>query len=525
MQNSTGNIQSMTDTRRSSLFQPVEWDAGLQSLIDNHPDRFRAGDQGIYFMGSVMRPAELSCFHGNNRSVGYILYYRSRLPALLERYQTLVALRGERLVAERAEIIRHFDFIPVWTHMLNMHLLVADDHRAALLHIRNALSNLFGFGTGPGEGRVHMVMNGTEAIAKLAETQYDLLITDIDMPGADGFEVIRFFQDAGADRSTRIIVFSGSPRSRYADSLMRYNVLYYVQKDDLLSELIEALWKVSVDAFLSTNYQESQTHLLTPLSQISPGRVTPGELARRIIDALGQYTDLEQRQQVLQSLGGHYDPVTDVLVMGELLRSNLLETEKLTIIQRLSGMLKTQQAAIAATENVLHSVLEEVPADPIQNAIIDLFLKHRIGLVTARLRALLFHYKLSTNVRRHLVFQLCRIYVESGRSDAPGDRNIRVALFDMFIECFRTDGAVDYTKNDNNGIREFILNNFIPALSIGTQRPHELQGIIHHLTQLQRETGLEERFREITNTLIPVLKLRYMNLRTISQLSNLEGEE
>ena len=70
-----------------------------------------------------------------------------------------------------------------------MRLLVAEDERALHEIICRHLER---------EGyRVDSCHNGDEAIAILSYTEYDAVVLDIMMPGADGFSVLRTLRDAG----------------------------------------------------------------------------------------------------------------------------------------------------------------------------------------------------------------------------------------------------------------------------------------------------------------------------------------
>lgn len=66
---------------------------------------------------------------------------------------------------------------------MSRHILVADDSAANRLALRLELQDR-GFSVDEAE-------DGTEAIAKLAEQNYQAVITDVWMPGADGIAVVQ----------------------------------------------------------------------------------------------------------------------------------------------------------------------------------------------------------------------------------------------------------------------------------------------------------------------------------------------
>ncbi len=62
-------------------------------------------------------------------------------------------------------------------------ILIAEDNPAMLRSLRMALQG--------GGHNVHAVSDGVEAVAALRRQHFDLLLTDIVMPGLDGVEVAR----------------------------------------------------------------------------------------------------------------------------------------------------------------------------------------------------------------------------------------------------------------------------------------------------------------------------------------------
>jgi CheY-like chemotaxis protein len=82
------------------------------------------------------------------------------------------------------------------------HILVIDDEKAILNVVRTILSRA-GF-------TVEIALNGQKGIQKFDSGQFDLVITDILMPGIDGREVVKHIRNS--DRPlTPIIGFSGTP--------------------------------------------------------------------------------------------------------------------------------------------------------------------------------------------------------------------------------------------------------------------------------------------------------------------------
>ena len=82
------------------------------------------------------------------------------------------------------------------------HILVIDDENAILNVVQAALSRA-GF-------KVDIALDGQKGIQKFDSGQFDLVITDILMPGLDGRKVVEHIRNSNRPY-TPIIGFSGTP--------------------------------------------------------------------------------------------------------------------------------------------------------------------------------------------------------------------------------------------------------------------------------------------------------------------------
>jgi len=82
-----------------------------------------------------------------------------------------------------------------------LHVLIADDDAA----IRGLLATILG----TSECSVDLVSNGVEAIRAFADRDYDLVITDLEMPRLDGRELTRSIRQL--NRSVPVVMISGCP--------------------------------------------------------------------------------------------------------------------------------------------------------------------------------------------------------------------------------------------------------------------------------------------------------------------------
>ena len=71
--------------------------------------------------------------------------------------------------------------------------------------------------------------NGQEAIKIMEETEIDLVITDIKMPGIDGLQLIEQTRKK-LSKKVRFIILSGFYEFEYAKKAIKYDVVDYVLK-------------------------------------------------------------------------------------------------------------------------------------------------------------------------------------------------------------------------------------------------------------------------------------------------------
>ncbi|MEW5909736.1 MAG: response regulator [Thermodesulfobacteriota bacterium] len=110
-------------------------------------------------------------------------------------------------------------------------ILVVDDEK----DVADTLERLL-----VGEGfHVKVAYGGKEAIDLIENEHFDIVITDIHMPGIDGFEVMRCVK--AKNEETRVIVLTGCYLNTNAKEFLRNNGVF-----DYISKPIE-----NIDTFLS----------------------------------------------------------------------------------------------------------------------------------------------------------------------------------------------------------------------------------------------------------------------------------
>lgn len=116
-----------------------------------------------------------------------------------------------------------------------MKILLAEDQAM----IRTALASLLAL---EGGFRVVDVEDGQQAREKLRQESFDLLLTDIEMPGLTGIELAQFIHQQ--QLPTKVIIFTTFGRSGYVKRAMDANVSGFLLKDAPVQKLIEAIHDV-----------------------------------------------------------------------------------------------------------------------------------------------------------------------------------------------------------------------------------------------------------------------------------------
>jgi two-component system invasion response regulator UvrY len=120
-----------------------------------------------------------------------------------------------------------------------MNILIADDHAGVRHGLREILADAFP------DARFSEACDGDEAFCNLAESEYDLLLLDINMPGRNGLDVL---QDVKRDYpQVPVIIVSVQPEDQYAVRCLRTGAAAYVNKDRATEELARVVGKVLSD--------------------------------------------------------------------------------------------------------------------------------------------------------------------------------------------------------------------------------------------------------------------------------------
>ncbi|HET9571403.1 MAG TPA: response regulator transcription factor [Bacteroidales bacterium] len=118
-----------------------------------------------------------------------------------------------------------------------MKVLIADDHAIVREGVKQIVKTL------PEVKLIEEVSDGIQAFAKICETNYDIVILDISMPGMTGLDVLQRMKDR--DIKTKVLIFSFYPQEQYAIRAFKLGASGYLSKDSAFEELAMAIRKIN----------------------------------------------------------------------------------------------------------------------------------------------------------------------------------------------------------------------------------------------------------------------------------------
>ncbi len=119
----------------------------------------------------------------------------------------------------------------------SLEVLVVDDSLTARKHIARVLSNL-------GIERITMAENGREAVERMAQQFFDLIVTDYNMPEMDGQELTRYIRENSQQRSIPILMVTSEAYSSHLAGVKQLGVSAMCDKPFEPSEVKELLRKI-----------------------------------------------------------------------------------------------------------------------------------------------------------------------------------------------------------------------------------------------------------------------------------------
>jgi len=118
-----------------------------------------------------------------------------------------------------------------------MKILIADDHAIVREGLKQIVKTL------PEVTLIDEASEGNEALLKIKEVGYDLVILDISMPGLSGLDILQSISRRKID--TRVLMLSFHPEEQYAIRALKLGASGYLSKNSAFEELTTAIRKIA----------------------------------------------------------------------------------------------------------------------------------------------------------------------------------------------------------------------------------------------------------------------------------------
>ncbi len=155
----------------------------------------------------------------------------------------------------------------------SMRILLVEDEQIIAVTLKDDLE---------GAGyEVRHVADGKLAIAELAQKSYDVVITDVRLPGADGMQVLLAAKRARPD--TEVLVMTAHATVEHAVEAMRLGADDYIQKPFLNEHVLERLLRIGKFRALLSENQRLREQLQSSHGQGLPGVIGQSRAMQAIV--------------------------------------------------------------------------------------------------------------------------------------------------------------------------------------------------------------------------------------------------
>jgi len=201
--------------------------------------------------------------------------------------------------------------------MKHKSVLIVDDEKNIRLTLSQALEIL--------EVEIETAANGEEALSKLKEREFGLILLDLKMPGMDGMEVLRQVSEIRPD--IRIIIITAYGTVESAVEAMKLGAADFIQKPFASEEIRELVSRVmdreKIDEQKTVDYGSSielakrcigdrhfdaaVQHVRRAIS-LDPGRPEAFNLLGALMEIQGDRLEAQKNYRAALSLDPSYEP-------------------------------------------------------------------------------------------------------------------------------------------------------------------------------------------------------------------------
>lgn len=204
-----------------------------------------------------------------------------------------------------------------------MNILIADDHTIVRKGIRQILMEEFN------EAVIEEVADGNEMLYKIRNEKFDIVISDISMPGRSGLESLKQVKEEFP--KLPVLILSMHSEDQYAIRVLKAGASGYLTKDSAPEELVKAVKQI-----------------------ISTGRY----ISPAVADKLAENINLRSTEQLHESLSDREFEVLKMIGSGKTvseiaqilsLSVNTISTYRVRILEK---------TKLHSNSEVMHYVLE-----------------------------------------------------------------------------------------------------------------------------------------------------------------------
>jgi DNA-binding NtrC family response regulator len=186
---------------------------------------------------------------------------------------------------------------------VNPTILVVDDVPALADQYAYDLRRLGGY-------RTRTATGGREAIAIVSEDEIDCVILDLEMPGVDGFEVLRTFQERGID--VPIIVYTGTGDFERCARAIRLGAYGFIDKGESMQRVVQEVRSALERGRLTTEVRTLRARL-----DVESALLGQSEPMRRLREEIRRLAPIPSPVLVLGESGSGKELVArDLHVLG-----------------------------------------------------------------------------------------------------------------------------------------------------------------------------------------------------------------
>jgi DNA-binding NtrC family response regulator len=201
-------------------------------------------------------------------------------------------------------------------------ILIVDDEKNIRLTLSQAMASA--------EQPVDTAVNGEEALAKLQEDSFGLVLLDLKMPGMDGMDVLRWISANRPD--VRVIIITAHGTIESAVEAMKHGAVDYIQKPFAPREIREIVAKVLDRATLKIRraqdyagyvelakkcvnekrFEAATEHIRKALS-LDPSRPEAFDFLGALLEIQGDRLEAQKNYRAALALDPTYEPALENL--------------------------------------------------------------------------------------------------------------------------------------------------------------------------------------------------------------------